>query len=85
MPDADAETTNAGTTDADYRWKWLSTVFVVVYGLGFPAWVAASSIAGYDIAVSGMLMSVLTLGWLGTIVYAVGPENVKAAKSLRGE
>jgi len=30
--------TNGGTMDADYRWKWLSTVFVGVYGLGFPVW-----------------------------------------------
>jgi hypothetical protein len=25
--------TNGGTLDANYRWKWLSTVFVAVYGL----------------------------------------------------
>jgi hypothetical protein len=84
MPD-NTDTTNGGTTDADYRWKWLSTVFVIVHGLGFPVWVTASSIVGYDISVGGPLLSVLALGWLGAVIYAVGPENVKAAKSLRGD
>jgi hypothetical protein len=77
--------TNGGTMDADYRWKWLSTVFVGVYGLGFPVWVAVSSVSRGGIGVGGLLMGALTIGWLGCVVYAVGPENVETAKGLQNE
>lgn len=74
-----------GTTNEDYRWKKLSTIIVLGYGLGFPVWVMGSTIAHYSLSLDGTLMSVLVLVWLACIIYAIGPENLKAAKELRDE
>lgn len=78
------DTDDGGTTEADYRWKGLSTVMVLAYGLGFPAWLLGSAIFPYAAALDGTVMSVLVLAWLGCWVYAIGPENLEAAKQLRG-
>lgn len=80
MPD---DTDNGGTTDDDYRWKWLSTIYVFAYGLAFPAWVFGSTLYGYGLGIDGSLMGIMVLAWLACIVYVVGPETVDAAKSLR--
>lgn len=82
MPDDDT-TDDEGTTNQEYRWKWLSTVYVLAYSLGFPAWVFGSSFFDYALNVDGALMGPLVLVWLACVAYVVGPETVKAAKALR--
>jgi hypothetical protein len=69
-----------GTTDADYRWHYLSTLWSIIYGLGFPA------ALGYGLFenIPSSAMAALIIAWGGTVVYIVGPENVKAWQSLRG-
>mgnify|MGYP006934457981 FL=1 len=69
----------AVTTETDYRWRWLSTIWVLVYGLGFPAWALA---LGVDLGAG--VLSALILAWGGTVVYVIGPENVRAFRELRG-
>ena len=69
----------AGTTETDYRWRWLSTIWALAYGLGFPAWALS---VGADIGTG--LMSAFVLAWGATVVYVVGPENVRAWRDLRG-
>ncbi|GAA0539694.1 hypothetical protein GCM10008994_13500 [Halorubrum ejinorense] len=68
----------AVTTETDYRWRWLSTIWVLVYGLGFPAWALT---VGTDVGAA--LLSALILAWGGTVVYVIGPENVRAFRELR--
>ena len=68
-----------GTTEADYRWRWLSTIWALAYGLGFPAW---ALVVGVDVGAA--LLSALILAWGGTVVYVIGPENVRAWQELRG-
>lgn len=74
-----------GTTNEDYRWKKLSTIIVLTFGLGFPLWIMGSTIWNYSLSLDGTLMSVLVLVWLACIIYAIGPENLKAAKEIKGE
>ena len=69
----------AVTTETDYRWRWLSTIWVLVYGLGFPTWALS---VGVDVGAG--LLSALILAWGGTVVYVIGPENVRAFRELRG-
>ncbi len=76
---ADDTTDGTGTTEADYRWRWLSTIWALVYGFGYPAVLAT---VGLD--VSEVVMLALVTAWGGTVVYIIGPENVKAWKELRG-
>lgn len=77
------DTDNGGTTDEDYRWKWLATVFTFFYGLGFPTWVFFRPPLPVVQSVDGALMGLMTLVWLGCVVYIIGPETIKAAKDLR--
>jgi len=77
--DTDDVDDGAVTTETDYRWRWLSTIWVLVYGLGFPAWVLA---LGVDVGAG--VLSALILAWGGTVVYVIGPENVRAFRELRG-
>ena len=77
--DQDDVDDGAVTTEADYRWRWLSTIWVFVYGLGFPSWALA---VGVDVGAA--LLSALILAWGGTVVYVIGPENVRAWRELRG-
>jgi hypothetical protein len=70
---------DGGTTETDYRWRWLSTIWALAYGLGFPAWVL---FAGVDVNVA--VLGALILAWGGTVVYVIGPENVRAWRELRG-
>lgn len=81
---SEEEPDNGGTTDQDYRWKWLATLFTGAYGLGYPAWLAGSTVLEYSISLDGATMGVLTLVWLACVVYIVGPETVKTAQSIRG-
>jgi hypothetical protein len=75
----DVDETTAGTTETDYRWRWLSTIWALAYGLGFPAW---ALFAGGDVGAT--LLGALVLAWGSTVVYIVGPENVRAWRELRG-
>jgi hypothetical protein len=75
--DVDEET--AGTTETDYRWKWLSTIYALVYGLGVPAWVLTHGTAD----IGAVWSSALALQWGAVAVYIIGPENVRAWKELR--
>jgi len=83
MTDTDSDDVDpdegAGTTETDYRWRWLSTIWALVYGLGFPAWVLTT---GADVGAA--VLSALLLAWGSTVVYIVGPENVRAWHDLRG-
>lgn len=70
---------NGGTEESDYRWKWLSTLWSGFYGLGFPLWVFVDvPFLVPPEAVNGFLLGALLTGWGTTVVYIVGPENVKA-------
>jgi len=71
------------TDTEDYRARWLSTVMVTMYGLGFPLWVMGSTIFQYLIELDGALMTVLVFVWISCFVYAIGPENVKEAKNIK--
>ena len=73
------------TNNEEYRWRWLSTIIVLLYGLGFPLWVMGSTIYSYTIQLDGTLMSVLVLAWIACFVYAIGPENVREAKKIRSK
>lgn len=84
MTDDEPETTNGGTTEQDYRWKWLSTLYVLGYGLGFPAWLLGSALFDYSITLDGTVLGVMVLVWLACVIYVIGPENVKAAQQIRG-
>jgi hypothetical protein len=77
------ESDKAVTTESDYRWKGLSTIFALLYGIGFPAWAVLLPLYGEPYP-PGTLMGVLVLAWGGTVVYIIGPENVKAFKNLKG-
>jgi len=77
--DGDVDEETAGTTEADYRWRWLSTIWALAYGLGFPVW---ALVVGVDVGAA--LLSALILAWGGTVVYVIGPENVRAWQELRG-
>lgn len=68
----------AGTTETDYRWRWLSTLWALVYGVGFPAWVATLGIETHSV-----VLAALVTAWGATVVYIVGPENVRAWHELR--
>lgn len=74
----DIDESTAGTTETDYRWRWLSTLWALGYGFGFPAWVLATSVD-----VGAAVLGSLLLAWGSTVVYIVGPENVKAWQELR--
>lgn len=76
--DDTAEDAAVGTTDSDYRWRWLSSIWALVYGLGFPAWVGTHGLETHSV-----VLAALVLAWGGTVVYIVGPENVKAWHELR--
>lgn len=71
---------DGGTTDSDYRWRFLSTLWALGYGFGFPAVLASP----YAFDAPGSVHAALTLAWGATVVYVIGPENVEAWKSLRG-
>jgi len=77
--DDDVDEETAGTTKTDYRWRWLSTIWALAYGLGFPLWVL---VVGTDVNVA--VLGALILAWGGTVVYVIGPENVRAWHELRG-
>ncbi len=62
---ADDTTDGTGTTEADYRWRWLSTIWALVYGFGYPAVLAT---VGLD--VSEVVMLALVTAWGGTVVYS---------------
>lgn len=70
----------AGTTQTDYRWRWLSTIYALVYGLGTPAWVLTQRTGD----VGAVWSSAVALAWGSVAVYIVGPENVRAWQELRG-
>lgn len=83
---SDEEVNGDITKDADYRWKWLATIWVMFYGLGFPAWVIASSVTvlPVDLAmVRWEILGALTLAWGGTVVYAIGRENVEVWADIK--
>ena len=71
---------DGGTTEADYRWRWLSTIYALAYGLGVPAWVLTQGTAD----IGAVWSSALALAWGSVVVYIVGPENVRAWQELRG-
>lgn len=71
-----------GTTDEDYRWRWLSTAFCLIYGLGLPSFYLVAAVMRWETP-SAMVASILILVWGGTAVYIIGPENVKAFQKLR--
>jgi len=79
VDDAEDQGTGVGTTETDYRWRWLSTIWALVYGLGFPTWVLVDGVG-----VDGVLLAAFTVGWGATVIYVVGPENVRAWRDLRG-
>jgi len=79
---ASGDATHEGTTDEDYRWRWLATVFTGGYGLGYPLITFTYPFVQAPYPGAG-IMAPLTLGWLACVVYIVGPENIKVAKSLR--
>lgn len=70
----------AGTTEADYRWRWLSTIYALAYGLGVPAVVLFKGTAD----IGAVWSSALALQWGAVAVYIIGPENVRAWQELRG-
>ena len=72
-----------GTTNEDYRWKGLSTLWCLIYGLGFPFWIALSNFYGWGLP-TWEVMAPLSLAWGGTVVYIIGPENIESWKKLRG-
>lgn len=71
------------TTDPAWRWKYLSTMFAVIYGLGFPAWVLVVPVVVVAPTVDGAMMGVLTLVWLATAAYILGPDMLVAAQKAR--
>ena len=71
---------DGGTTEADYRWKWLSTIYAFAYGLGLPAVIFTRGTGD----IGAVWTSALLLAWGSTVVYIVGPENVRAWQELRG-
>lgn len=73
------------TKDEDYRWKGLSTIWSIVYGFGFPAWLMFSAPEYLNSSVDGTVTAFLALAWGATVVYIIGPENVKAWKEIRKE
>ena len=77
--EGDVDETTAGTTEADYRWKWLSTIYAFVYGLGLPAVIFTKGTAD----IGAVWTSALLIAWGSTVVYIVGPENVRAWQELR--
>ncbi|MFC5278646.1 hypothetical protein ACFPM1_07745 [Halorubrum rubrum] len=79
-PTNDGDESAAGTTEADYRWRWLSTIYAFAYGLGLPAWILTKGTAD----IGAVWSSALLLAWGSTVVYIVGPENVRAWQDLRG-
>lgn len=78
----EAESDGAGTTNEDYRWKGLSTLWSIVYGLGLPAYLIATQVLSAVEILPGTVLSVLLLAWGATVVYVIGPENVEAWKKL---
>ncbi|CAL92479.1 hypothetical protein BJ1_gp57 [Halorubrum virus BJ1] len=78
--DIDDVDDGAVTTESDYRWRWLSTIYALAYGLGVPAWVLYHGTAD----VGAVWSSALALAWGSVVVYIVGPENVRAWRELRG-
>lgn len=79
----DNEEDGSVTTNEDYRWRWLSTLWAIIFGFGFALWVFASSVFGFEYP-PGTLMGVLTMAWGATVVYVIGPETVEQWKNLRG-
>lgn len=76
----------SGTTHEDYRWKGLSTVWAILYGLGFPFYLVLTQLPGSDMTLlPGMILTPLFFAWGGTVVYVIGPENVDAWKALTQE
>lgn len=87
--DGDASTTAEEpdaqlTTREDYRHPYLSTVWAIGYGFGFCLFVAAYTLLPDVEGPGGMLMSVFTLAWIGTVTYIIGPESIRAARELKG-
>jgi len=78
--EADDVDGDGGTTEADYRWRWLSTIWALVYGLGVPAWLLTKGMGD----VGAIWSPALALAWGSVVVYIVGPENVRAWQELRG-
>jgi hypothetical protein len=74
------------TTSEEYRSPYLSTAWSIGYGFGFPLWVFTSTLTpAVSIGeVGGVLMGILTLAWLATVAYIVGPETIRQAKKLKG-
>jgi len=75
---------NGGTTDADYRWQWLATIWALAFGLGFPTWALILRPLLDHYPPSAPIMASLLLAWGGTVGYIIGPENIKAWRDLRG-
>lgn len=83
----DSTKSNVFTSRQTRRWIGLSTLWVLVYGLGFPIWVWLSTVEGLGFSVSlemnGFLLSVLVAAWFGTVAYVIGPESVMAYKEYK--
>lgn len=74
------------TTSEEYRHPYLSTIWSFGYGFGFPIWVFVSTVtpSTSPADIGGVLMGVLTLVWLATVAYIVGPETIRQARKLKG-
>jgi 4-hydroxybenzoate polyprenyltransferase len=72
----------SGTTNEDYRWRWLATTWALGYGFGYPAWMAAVAASPIEYP-PGTLQGAFVTAWLATVVYVIGPENIKAVKEMK--
>lgn len=71
---------SGGTTDAQYRWKYLSSVVAGGLALGWPA---AIAFGGVDpSALDGGTWSALTGGWVLSVVYTIGTDTYRAIKQV---
>lgn len=68
----DTKTDEMGTTSTDYRWKYLSTVWALLYGLGLPAWLLMGAPDVPDYVLAAMI-----LAWGGTVVYVIGIKRIR--------
>lgn len=74
----------SGATDADYRWEWLSTVVTITTIVSYTGIVVYNAFyQNIEITIPQSWFLVYSLGYVSALIYALGPETVKFAKSLR--
>lgn len=78
------EPDGAGTTNTEYRWKYLTTVIVLFIGFSLPVLLISHSLGYVDLTTVPQPWYIpFITGWLMVMVYTLGEGTLKAVREAR--